>query len=466
MPSNPAPESGSAPAKPTTSPIFAARRRRFAEFLGNTAAIIPAAREAVRSNDTHYVFRQDSDFYYLTGFAEPDAVALFLPQSSEAPFQLFVRPRDPEKETWNGRRAGVERAVAEYGADQAHDIAELDEKLAKALEPVDVLHFGLGRDSELNRRVLDIITGLRPGRARRGTGPVEIRDPGVFLAEQRLRKEAEELSVLRKACDITGEAHLMAMRHTAPGMWEYQVEAVLDYVFRSRGASGWGYPHIVAGGINGTILHYTENDQQLKDGELLLIDAGAEYGGYTGDVTRTFPIGAAFSRDQRVIYDLVLRSQLAAMDEIKPGVPFDAYHKRTVQVLTEGLVELGVLQGAVEELIEKEAYKPFYMHRTGHWLGLDVHDVGLYVVDGDQRPLEPGMVLTVEPGLYFGEFCGEIDPRWKGIGVRIEDDVLVTENGCENLTAACPKEAGEVEALRRRSLAGERASELVLPLLS
>jgi Xaa-Pro aminopeptidase len=293
---------------------------------------------------------------------------------------------------------------------------------------------------------------------------VEIRDPGVYLAEQRLIKRDEELAELRRACEITTEAHILAMGYTAPGMWEYQVEAVLDFVFRSRGASGWGYPHIVAGGINGTILHYTENDQQLADGELLLIDAGAEYHGYTADVTRTFPVGARFTPDQRTIYDLVLRANRAAIEEIRPGVPFDAYHQRALRVLTEGLVEIGVLEGEINELIECEAYKPFYMHRTGHWLGMDVHDVGLYVVDGDQRPLEPGMVLTVEPGLYFGESCGEIDPRWRGIGVRIEDDVLVTEDGCENLTAACPKEADEVEELRRRSLAGKQPA--VLPILS
>jgi Xaa-Pro aminopeptidase len=456
---------GKVEAKPTVNPILAERRRRFCEFLGSAAAVIPAAREAVRSNDTHYIFRQNSDFYYLTGFSEPDAVALFLPEPAPARYQLFVRPRDPEKETWNGRRAGVEGALREYGVDEAHPIEELDETLAKALESVDVLYYGLGPDSDLNRRLLETVTKLRPGRARRGTGPVEIRDPGTYLAEQRLRKEDGELALLRRACEITAEAHNMAMRYTAPGMWEYQIEAVLDFVFRSRGASGFGYPHIVAGGVNGTILHYTENDQQLTDGDLLLIDAGAEYRGYTADVTRTFPVGKGFSREQRILYDLVLKSQLAAMEEVQPGKPFDAYHKRALRVLTEGLVEIGVLQGSVDELIENEAYKPFYMHRTGHWLGLDVHDVGLYIVEGEHRPLEPGMVVTVEPGLYFGEYCGEIDPRWKGIGVRIEDDVLVTDSGNENLTAATVKNPQEVEEIRRRAMAGERLPELALPPL-
>jgi Xaa-Pro aminopeptidase len=417
----------------------------------------------LRSNDTNFVFRQHSDFYYLTGFAEPDAVAVFLPPSAEKRFLLFVRPKDPLKEVWTGRRAGVEGAVHDYGADEAYPISEFRERVGAALEGVDTLYFAVTREGTWRRPILDLLQDLERTRPRRGSGPVEIRDPGSYLGEQRLLKTTGELESLRRACDITSEAHTLAMRYTAPGKWEFQIEAVLDYVFRSRGGSGWGYPHIVAGGENATILHYNENDQQLRDGDLLLIDAGAEFDVFSADVTRTFPVGKQFSREQRIIYDIVLRAQLEALQEVQPGKPFDAYHNRAVVVITEGLVENGLLSGSVEELIAQEAYKPFYMHRTGHWLGMDVHDVGLYVVDGTHRPLEPGMVLTVEPGLYFGDYAGDIDPRWKGIGVRIEDDILVTESGFEDLTAACTKDPAEIEKLRASAVAGDGIPELVSP---
>ena len=443
--------------------VFAARRQKFFDFLGDAAAILPSAPERVRSNDTNYIYRQDNDFYYLTGFAEPEAVAVFLPPSAAKRYLLFVRARDPEKEVWNGRRAGVEGARRDYGVDEAYPIEEFEKHVVKALEGVNSLHFGIGRETPLRRRILAAISQARSGRQRRGGGPEEFHDPGTFLAEQRLRKDGFELASLRRACDITCEAHRQAMRFAAPGRFEYQVEAVLDYTFRTNGGSGWGYPHIVAGGVNATILHYNENTDPLRDGDLLLIDAGAEYDYYSADVTRTFPVNGSFSRDQRLVYDLVLRAHGEAIKEVAPGKPFDAAHQRAVRVLTEGLVEIGILDGAIDELVEKEAFKPYYMHRTGHWLGMDVHDVGLYVEGGRARALEPGMVLTVEPGLYFGDFCGDIGPRFRGIGVRIEDDVLVTEKGCEVLTESCPRNPEEMEALCRQEIDAATLPEISAP---
>jgi Xaa-Pro aminopeptidase len=421
--------------------------------MGRAVAVLASAPESIRSADSHYPYRQDSDFYYLTGFSEPQAVAVL--GAADRPFQLFVRPRDPERETWDGRRAGVEGAARAYGADPSYPIADLAARLPALLEGADVLYYNLGRNPGIDRVVLDTVASLRPGRARRGTGPVEIRDPGPLLSEMRLRKDADEIASLSRACALSVEAHEAAMRATRPGLHEYEIEAVLQYVFRSRGGSGAGYPPIVAGGLNGTILHYTENQDALEDGELLLIDAAGEYDYFSADITRTFPVGTSFTPDQRRIYDLVLESQLAAIAEVAPGKPFDAAHQAALGVLVAGLVRLGILTGDPEELIAQNAYKPFYMHRTGHWLGMDVHDVGLYVVDGKPRLLEPGMALTVEPGLYFGEWCGEVDGRWRGIGVRIEDDVLVTETGCEVLTKACPKDAGEIEVLRQRAMGGK-----------
>ncbi|HKA24245.1 MAG TPA: aminopeptidase P N-terminal domain-containing protein [Candidatus Eisenbacteria bacterium] len=441
------------PARPgDVAELFAERRRTILERLPGAALVLTSAPEQVRSNDTHFRYRQDNDFYYLTGFPEPRSVAVLTPERTEAPYHLFVRPRDPERETWDGRRAGVEGAARDYRAGATYAIDEWAAKLPALLETVDVLYFNLGRNPETDRLVLDMVARLKASRARRGTGPVEIRDANAFLADFRLRKSAAEIDRLRRACLITGEGHEAAMRGTRAGMFEYEIEAVLDYHFRTHGAMGPGYDHIVAGGRNATILHYTENRDRLAEGDLLLIDAGCEYDYYCADVTRTFPVGAAFTKEQRAIYDIVLAAQKAAIAEVKPGRPFEAAHEASLKTLVEGLIRIGVLSGSVEERVADNAYKPFFMHRTGHWLGMDVHDVGLYVEDGRSRRLEPGMVLTVEPGLYFGEWCGPVDERWKGIGVRIEDDVAVTETGCEVLSGNCVKEPDEIEALRAQAL--------------
>lgn len=432
--------------------MFAERRRLILERLPGAALLLTAAPEQVRSNDTHFRYRQDNDFYYLTGFPEPRSFAVLTPGRTEAPYHLFVRPRDPERETWDGKRAGVEGAARDYRAGATYAIDELATKLPVLLETVDVVYFNLGRSPEMDRMLLDTVARLKATRARRGTGPIEIRDANAFLADFRLRKSAAELDRLRRACAITGEGHTAAMRATRAGMFEYEIEAVLDYTFRTHGAMGPGYDHIVAGGKNATILHYTENTDRLADGDVLLIDAGCEYDYYCADVTRTFPVGAAFTREQRAIYDIVLAAQKAAIAEVKPGKTFEAAHEASLKTLVEGLIRLGILSGTVDERVADGAYKPFFMHRTGHWLGMDVHDVGLYVDDGRSRRLEPGMVLTVEPGLYFGEWCGSVDERWKGIGVRIEDDIAVTETGSEVLSANSVKEPDEIEALRAEAL--------------
>jgi Xaa-Pro aminopeptidase len=428
---------------------YARRRRTFMDRIGvNAAAIFPAAPVAVRSNDVDYTYRQDSDVLYLTGFPEPEAVCVFVPGHPKEEFVMFVRPRDPERETWTGRRAGVEGAMQTYGAQAAYPIDELEAKINDYAGERDQLYYAFGRDAALNQRVTTWLQRWRQLRPRSGTGPMATVDPGEIVHEMRLLKSDEELACMRRAIAIAAEGHQAAMRSACDAMYEYEIEALLDYTFRKHGSAGPAYPSIVAGGDNATILHYTDNDRRLRAGELLLIDAGAEYAGYCADVTRTFPVGSRFSAAQRAIYDLVLEAQLAAIALIRPGARIDAPHARAVAVLVDGLLHLGLLAGNGEEIIAKELYKPFYMHRTGHWLGLDVHDVGKYKVDGQPRVLEPGMVLTVEPGIYIGAGCADVDAQYRGIGVRIEDDVLVTAAGYEVLSAAVPKDPAELEERR------------------
>ena len=427
--------------------MFEARRKRFLESIGRGVAIFPAAPVRNRSNDVDHEFRQDSDFHYLTGFPEPEAVALLTTRHPEHRYVLFVRPRDREKETWNGRRAGAEGAVAKYGADAAFTIDQMDEVLPKYLENVERLHYRLGRQPEFDARVLGWIGKIRAAVRTGVSAPTEIVDPAVALHEMRLIKSPADLALLRRACEISAEAHVAAMRACRPGMNECELEAVVEYVFRRYGAASPAYPSIVGAGANGTILHYTENDAPVKDGDLVLIDAGCEYQGFSADITRTFPANGVFSRPQRAIYELVLSAQLAALGEVRPGARFEDYHNRALRVLVEGLVALGLLDGPPDEAIANETYKRLYMHRTGHWLGADVHDVGRYLIDGASRPLEPGMVLTVEPGLYIAEDDAKAPAEYRGIGVRIEDDVLVTATGHEVLTGGVPKTVGAIESL-------------------
>jgi len=431
---------------------FEQRRRRALDAIGADAvAIFPAAPERTRSNDVEYRYRQQSDFYYLTGFAEPGAVCVLQPGHATEEYVLFVRPRDRDKETWTGRRAGVEGAVVEYGASMAYPIDELDQRIGKMISERNQLYCGLDRDAAFARRAMQWLEQAQLLRPRTGRGPTGLLDAGALVHEMRLRKTPDELQRMRRAAAISGEAHLAAMQTAHAGSWEYEIEALIDYTFRRNGAAGPAYPSIVAAGANATILHYTTNDRRMAASDLLLIDAGAEYDFYCADVTRTFPVGRRFSGRGKAVYDLVLAAQLAAIDAVRPGAAFDEPHQRALRILIEGLISLGVVKGSADEIQEKELYKPVYRHRTSHWLGMDVHDVGLYKQGDAVRTLEPGMVLTVEPGLYFGEHLEDIDPGWHGIGVRIEDDVLVTPTGHDVLTAAIPKRVDEIDAIRASS---------------
>ena len=428
------------------SGLFHRRRAILMERLGDSVAVVPTAPEQPRNGDGHYPFRPDSDFHYLTGFPEPEALAVLAPGREEGEFILFCRERDEKQETWHGRRAGLEGAVERYGADQAHPIGKLPELLPALLEERDRVYCGLGRRPELDARLIEIIAGIK-SRGRRGArAPRALADLDPLLHEMRLVKDSEELEIMRRAAALSAEAHCAAMRSCRPGRYEYEIQAELEYRFRLGGSPAPAYPSIVAGGANACILHYTENDQLLRDGDLLLIDAGAELECYAADITRTFPVNGRFSAGQRAVYEVVLAAQKAAIGVVRAGEPWNRYHEVVVEVLTDGLVELGLLAGERAGLVEQESYKRFYMHRAGHWLGMDVHDVGDYKVDGEWRPLEPGMVLTVEPGLYIAA-ADDIDPRWHGIGVRIEDDVLVRDDGCEILTGGVPREIEEIERL-------------------
>jgi len=428
--------------------IFKDRRARFMAGIGaGAAAILPSAPVAIRSNDVEFIFRQDSDFHYLTDFAEPESVALFAPGHRDGEFVMFVRPRDRERETWTGRRAGVEGAMLEYGADKAYVIDELDRVLPRYLESVERVYYPLGINERMNARVLELMRGAQAMRPRTGSGPVAMLDPRELIHEARLKKRPEELDAMRRAIAISGEAHREAMRRARDGMMEWEVEALVDYTFRSRGAAGPSYPSIIASGPNAATLHYINNDRQMVGGDLLLIDAGCEVDFYASDVTRTFPVGARFNSAQRALYSVVLAAQLRGIETVKPGARFDDVHEATLRVLVEGMIDLGLVKGPIDDALATAAYRRYYMHRTSHWLGMDVHDVGLYRVGGESRALEPSMVLTVEPGIYIAPDDESAPEEMRGVGIRIEDDVLVTADGHEVLTAAIPKTIDEVEAL-------------------
>jgi Xaa-Pro aminopeptidase len=470
---------------PDLAPFFE-RRQRFTAAIGDAIAIITGAQESPRNGDVHFEFRQASDFFFLTGFDEPDAVALVNPAHAKERYVLFVRPRDREMEIWNGRRAGVEGAIATYGADAAYPIDQLDAKLREYAVDRAVVYYRLGNAS-FDGRVTRLVTELRAARARGFTTPVRVEDPGLLLHELRLRKTPAEITRLRRACEISRDAHAEAMRYAKPGLHEYEVQAALEFVFRTRGSARNAYPSIVASGANACILHYVENTRRMEDGELLLIDAGCEYGYMASDITRTFPVNGRFSGPQRAIYDVVLRANQAGIAAARPGVRYEVIHDAARRVLTEGLVDLKLLPRNVADSLAMHHYREFYMHGTGHWLGMDVHDVGDYRTSGASRALEPGMVFTVEPGLYFDperesvtftlrEYSEEeqwerryrmgmavarkleeeekakaqtvthpVPKEFRGIGIRIEDDVLVTAGGHENLTTGTPKTLDEVE---------------------
>ena len=426
-------------------------RPQLAEFMRrmdqNSVAIIPAAREATRSNDTNYRYRQSSDFFYLTGFEEPEAIAVIAP-GEEQKYILFVRPRDPEREIWDGRRAGVDGAKQEYGADEAFPIAEFEEKLPDILNGPEKLYYRLGDGNpSLDETIIRQLASVRTLNRKPISVPQTIIDSASIIHEMRVVKSEEEIAIMQRAADIAAEAHVEAMKASRPGMKEYEIEALVEQIFRKAGAAGPSYTSIVGAGANATVLHYITNDGTLNDGDLLLLDAGAEYKGYASDITRTFPINGRFTDAQRDIYDLVLDTQMSCVEMVRPGVRHEDIKNHSIEMLTEGMVRLGLLQGKPEELIKEEKYKQFYMHGLGHFLGIDVHDVGRYYSDGESRPLEPGMVMTVEPGIYVSPNTKDIPEKYLGIGVRIEDDVLVTENGPRVLSSKVPKDAKEIEAL-------------------
>jgi Xaa-Pro aminopeptidase len=428
------------------------RRQQLIAKLGNSTAIFRSAPMAVMHNDVEYGYRQESDFFYLTGFNEAQAVAVLAPHHPEHQFILFVQPKDREKEVWSGYRCGVDAAKEIYGADAAYPIAELDEKLPQYLEKADSIYYHLGRDRTFNDIILGHYQRLLQTYPKRGTGPIAIADTAPILSSMRLIKSQAELELMRQAVAIAVEAHNHALKIAAPGRYEYEIQAEIEHIFRLRGGMGPAYPSIVAAGANACVLHYIENNCQMQEQDLLLIDAGCAYGYYNSDITRTFPVGGKFTPEQKALYEIVLAAQEQAIAQVQPGNAFNLIHDTAVRVITEGLVELGILKGEIDKLIEEEKYKLFYMHRTSHWLGLDVHDAGVYQ-HGDDKPqiLQAGQVLTVEPGLYIvpdtkpAEDQPEIDPRWVGIGIRIEDDVLVTTTGHEVLTAGVPKAVNEVE---------------------
>lgn len=426
---------------------FARRRRQLMRAMGEgSIAVIPSSPVRVRNHDVEYPYRQDSDFLYLTGFSEPGAVAVLVPGRPQGEYVLFCRERDPVMETWHGRRAGQEGAVERFGADDSFPIADVDDILPGLLEDRERVYATLGRDPEFDQKLMGWVNRLKE-QARSGVHPPhEFISLEYLLHEMRLFKSRTEVSLMRKAGAISTRAHVRAMQACRPGMMEYEIEAELLYEFRRAGTEP-AYPSIVGGGDNGCILHYTENNAPLDDGDLLLIDAGCEYQGYASDITRTFPVNGRFTPAQRELYELVLEAQHAAIENAVPGNHWDDPHGAAVKVLTRGLVSLGLLKGRPAQLIKEGAYRQFYMHRTGHWLGLDVHDVGDYKFDDEWRLLEPGMVMTVEPGLYVAAGTRGVPKRFQGIGIRIEDDVLVTSRGNDVLTKHCPKEPDEIESL-------------------
>jgi len=427
---------------------FKNRRKRLMDMIGSDSiAILPTASVITRNRDVEFPFRPDSDFFYLTGYPEPEAVLVLIPDRKEGESILFCRERDEKMETWHGRRSGLDGAVNIYSVDDAFPIEDMDDILPGLIEGHERIFYNMGSDQNFDQRVLGWVNQIR-GKVRAGAiAPDEFISLNHFLHEMRLYKSSYEIKLMRQAAKISAKAHIQAMKNCKPGMYEYQLEGELISEFIKNGARYTAYPPIVGSGQNACILHYTNNSDKMIDGDLLLIDSGAEYQCYASDITRTFPVNGKFSSAQRDIYNLVLSAQTAALNEIKPGKYWNDPHDAAVRVLTEGMVNLGILKGDPEELIKNKDYTKYYMHRTGHWLGMDVHDVGDYKLDGEWRMLEAGMVMTVEPGLYLSANSQGLSEHWQNIGVRIEDDVLVTKDGHDILSKDTPKTIDEIEEL-------------------
>jgi Xaa-Pro aminopeptidase len=437
---------------------YARRRRALMREMGRDAiAVIAAAPVHLRNNDVEYAYRQDSDFHYLTGFGEPESVAVLVPGRPQGEYLLFVRDRDPTRETWDGRRAGPAGARRDFGADDAFPITDIDEILPGLMESRARVFYTVGVNRDFDQRLVGWVNGLRAQAKHGRHAPHEIVALEHALHEMRLFKSRGEVEQMRHAAHIASAAHLRAMRHCRPGLFEYEIAAEIRHEFH-RADADISYLPIVGGGANGCILHYRENASVLRDGELLLIDAGCEFRHYASDITRTFPVNGRFDAAQRAAYDLVLEANRAAIDAVRPGEHWNRPHEVAVQVLTAGMVRLGLLKGRVPALVKEQAYRRFYMHKTGHWLGMDVHDVGEYKIGDAWRALEPGMVLTIEPGLYIPPGTRGVPPEFRNIGIRVEDDVLVTRDGHEVLTDGVPKDAGAIEAVMAAARAARRAS--------
>lgn len=429
---------------------FKARRDALMKTHPGSVFVFPANAEVLRNPDVHYPFRQESNFFYLSGFDEPESFLVLSPASGAGSHRmtLFVRKRDAEKEMWEGERYGVEGAQKVFGADEAHVIDEFDQKLPALLKGSDRIFYRLGVSETTDRRVLSAVETYRRSLGRSGKALAPILDPNEAVGEMRLFKSPEEIALMRKACQITAQAHKTLMKEVRPGMNEFEVEALVDYLLRKNGCQRVGYGSIIAGGKNATCLHYRANNETLKDGDLLLIDAGGEFDYYTSDITRCFPVGKGFTDGQAKIYDLVLKTQKEAISMAKPGGKIPEIHKRVCEVLTDGMLSLGLMSGKRDELVQNAAYRRFYPHNTSHWLGMDVHDVGLYLKNGEPRELQPGMVLTIEPGFYVQPGDMDAPEQFRNIGIRIEDDILITQGGHENLTQDAPKERADIEALK------------------
>ena len=425
---------------------FVTRRKQLMQRTQHRAlVIIPSANLIIRNGDSHYPFRQASDFYYLTGYNEPDAIALLAPGHAEGEYILFNRPRDPEREIWYGERVGQQGAISHYLADQAYDIQEFWKHLPLFLAHYETVIWPIGQNALFDQKLFAAIADLK---TKKVPNAYLFQDLTIYTQELRLIKSAEELAMIRRAIAISIEGHLACLQRAQVGMYEYELEALLMHAFYRHGSRAPAYSAIVGTGRNSCILHYHTNNQRLKSGELVLIDAGAEFEGYAADITRTFPIDKTFSPEQRAIYAIVYEAQQAVIRLLKPGLAWDALQACAVEHITRGLCELGILSGTVSSNIEHKHYRQFYMHQIGHWLGLDVHDVGTYHVAGQSRLLQPGMVFTVEPGIYIMPH-DQVDPKWWHIGIRIEDDILITSQGCEVLSAALPNTIDEIEAIRR-----------------
>ncbi|BDX05841.1 Xaa-Pro aminopeptidase [Planctobacterium marinum] len=432
------------------SELLSRRQALVAQLPANSVVILPSAQEVTRSNDTEYLFRQNSYFWYFTGFAEPDACLVLSNLEGEFQDFVFCRDSDRQAEIWQGRRLGVEQAAQTLGIAESYDISDLPEALLSLLDGSEQLYFSLGDDAEMEQMVLSTVEALRKAPKQSKKAPVAIIEPKPLMDEMRLFKSEAELEVMRKAAAISVSAHKRAMAFCTPGVMEYQLEAEIHHEFAMQGARQPAYNTIVGAGDNACILHYTENSDVIEDGELVLIDAGAELQGYAADITRTFPGSGRFSEEQELLYNIVLAAQEIAFKHIKPGNSLKAAADAAIEVITSGLVELGLLTGEVLENIAEQKHRQFYMHGLGHWLGLDVHDVGDYKRNGEDRAFEPGMVLTVEPGIYVAPDA-DVDARWRGIGIRIEDNILVTETGFENLTQGLPRTVDEIEQFMARS---------------